>query len=40
MIIDSHCHLDYPGLYENLDSVIDRARKKKRFKTFNYFNNA
>ena len=22
MIIDSHCHLDYPGLYENLDSVI------------------
>ena len=32
MIIDSHCHLDYPGLYENLDSVIDRARKKNVLK--------
>jgi len=32
MIIDSHCHLDYPSLYENLDSVIDRARKKNVLK--------
>ena len=27
MIIDSHCHLDYPELYEELDSVISRADK-------------
>ena len=26
MIIDSHCHLDYPALYNNLDKVIDRAK--------------
>ena len=25
-MIDSHCHLDYPPLYENLDKVIDRAK--------------
>tara|TARA_B110000014_G_C19990674_1_gene513105 strand:+ start:170 stop:943 length:774 start_codon:yes stop_codon:yes gene_type:complete len=25
MIIDSHCHLDYPHLYTQLDSVVDRA---------------
>jgi TatD DNase family protein len=25
MIIDSHCHLDFPDLYDNLDSVIKRA---------------
>ena len=25
MIIDSHCHLDYPGLYERLDEVIKRG---------------
>ena len=25
MIIDSHCHLDYPSLYEQLDDVIKRA---------------
>ena len=22
MIIDSHCHLDYPNLYERLDDVV------------------
>ena len=27
MIIDSHCHLDYPELYGQLDSVISRADK-------------
>ena len=27
MIIDSHCHLDYPVLYNELDNVIDRAEK-------------
>ena len=26
MIIDSHCHLDYPNLYEKLDEVINRAK--------------
>ena len=26
MIIDSHCHLDYPDLYEKLDQVIIRAK--------------
>ena len=25
MIIDSHCHLDYPVLYDQLDDVIKRA---------------
>ena len=25
MIIDSHCHLDYPDLYSQLDDVIKRA---------------
>ena len=26
MIADSHCHLDYSNLYDQLDSVIERAR--------------
>ena len=26
-MIDSHCHLDYPSLYSNLDKVIDRAKE-------------
>ena len=26
MIIDSHCHLDFPNLYENLDNIIKRAK--------------
>ena len=25
MITDSHCHLDYPNLYNNLEEVIKRA---------------
>lgn len=25
-IVDSHCHLDFPGLVDDLDGVIDRAR--------------
>ena len=25
MIIDSHCHLDYAHLYDQLDQVIKRA---------------
>ena len=25
MIIDSHCHLDYPTLFNNLDDVLKRA---------------
>ena len=25
MIIDSHCHLDYPVLFNNLDDVVKRA---------------
>ena len=25
MIIDSHCHLDYPNLYNQLDDVVRRA---------------
>ena len=25
MIVDSHCHLDYPNLYEQLDDVVRRA---------------
>ena len=26
MIVDSHCHLDYPNLYDQLDDVIRRAK--------------
>lgn len=26
MLIDHHCHLDFPGLAENLDDVVARAR--------------
>ena len=29
MIIDSHCHLDYPNLYDQLDDVIKRAELNK-----------
>ena len=29
MIIDSHCHLDYQQLYENLDNVIKRGEDNK-----------
>ena len=25
MLVDSHCHLDYPGLIEDLDGVVARA---------------
>ena len=25
MLVDSHCHLDFPGLVEDLDGVIARA---------------
>ena len=25
MIADSHCHLDYPDLYNHLDDVVRRA---------------
>ncbi|MCC6949040.1 MAG: TatD family hydrolase [Bradyrhizobiaceae bacterium] len=27
MLVDSHCHLDFPGLAEELDAVVERARK-------------
>lgn len=27
MLVDSHCHLDFPGLVEDLDGVIVRARQ-------------
>jgi len=35
MIIDSHCHLDYPHLYNNLDEIIKRAdaQQVKKFLT-------
>ena len=26
MIIDSHCHLDYPVLYDNLDDIVNKAK--------------
>ena len=29
MITDSHCHLDYSELYEQLDSVIKRAESNQ-----------
>ena len=27
MLVDSHCHLDFPQLQDELDAVLDRARK-------------
>ena len=27
MLIDSHCHLDFPELSADLDGVLDRAHK-------------
>ena len=27
MIIDSHCHLDFESLYDQLDEVVNRAKK-------------
>jgi len=27
MLVDSHCHLNYPGLIEELPEVLERARK-------------
>jgi len=29
MIIDSHCHLDYPNLYDRLDEIISSAKLNK-----------
>ena len=29
MITDSHCHLDYPNLYNQLDEVVKRAKYNK-----------
>ena len=29
MIIDSHCHLDYPNLYNQLDAVVNRAEQNQ-----------
>ena len=29
MIVDSHCHLDFPNLYDQLDDVVKRADKNK-----------
>jgi len=29
MIIDSHCHLDYENLYDQLDKVVERAKNNK-----------
>ena len=29
MIIDSHCHLDFPIIYDNLDNVVNRALTNK-----------
>ena len=26
MIIDSHCHLDYANLFDQLDDVVKRAK--------------
>ena len=29
MIVDSHCHLDFPDLFNNLDLVVKRAESNK-----------
>ena len=29
MIVDSHCHLDFPHLYNQLDDVVKRAMYNK-----------
>ncbi|MEO6610015.1 MAG: TatD family hydrolase, partial [Aestuariivirga sp.] len=27
LIVDSHCHLDYDGLADQLDAILDRSAK-------------
>ena len=29
MIIDSHCHLDYSQLYDQLDKIVERAENNQ-----------
>ena len=29
MIVDSHCHLDYPVIYNQLDNIVKRAKENK-----------
>ena len=29
MIVDSHCHLDYPDLHDQLENVLERAKNNK-----------
>ena len=29
MLVDSHCHLDYPEIYDQIDDVIKRAIKNQ-----------
>ena len=29
MIVDSHCHLDYPDLLDQLENVLQRAKNNK-----------
>ena len=40
MITDSHCHLDYPILYEQLDDVIKRAELNQVEKFTYYLHNS
>ena len=27
MLVDSHCHLDFPELFDNLDNIVENAIK-------------
>ena len=29
MIIDSHCHLDYPDLHDQLEKILERAKNNQ-----------
>ena len=38
MFIDSHCHLAYEPLIDNIDTILIDCKKKKNKKNFNYWN--
>ena len=34
-MIDSHCHLDHEPLYDNINDIILRSKKRRNYKITN-----